>query len=229
MARLETGRTSPVKLPPVPILADHVARYFQALRPPRSEVMRAMEELAEREGIPIVHWETGRFLATLVTALDPELVLEVGTAIGYSTLHMAEALGRGRIVTLEIETVRADQARDFLSRAGVADRVEVIEGDALNVIPALDGPFDLIFLDATKTEYPQYLELAEPEASGGATLVVDNLLMSGDVALEDDSQAHWGADQLRMARAFNAELVTSERWLGAVLPIGDGVGFAARR
>src|SRR5207244_2521324 len=61
MARLETGRTSPVKLPPVPILADHVARYFQALRPPRSEVMRAMEELAEREGIPIVHWETGRF------------------------------------------------------------------------------------------------------------------------------------------------------------------------
>src|SRR6266550_3308645 len=102
----------------MPILADHVARYLRELRPPRSEVMRAMEELAEREGIPIVHWETGRFLATIVTALDPELVLEVGTAIGYSTLHMAEALRHGRIVTLEIDALRADQARDFLSRAG---------------------------------------------------------------------------------------------------------------
>jgi predicted O-methyltransferase YrrM len=60
-------------------------------------------------------------------------------------------------------------------------------------------------------------------------LVVDNLLMSGDVALEDDSEAHWGEEQLRMARAFNAELVSSKRWLGAVLQIGDGVGFAARR
>ena len=213
----------------MPIFAEHVQRYLHELRPERSPVMREMEELAERENVPIVHWETGRFLATLVRAFDPALVLEVGTAIGYSTLHMAETLRRGRIVTLEIDALRADQARDFLSRAGVAERVEVIQADAREAIPSLDGPFELIFLDATKTEYPQYLELAEPKASAHAVLVVDNLLMSGDVALEDDSEAHWGEEQLRMARAFNAELVSSERWLGAVLPIGDGVGFAARR
>jgi predicted O-methyltransferase YrrM len=218
------------KLPTfMPILADHVARYLRELRPERSPVMAEMEELAERERIPIVHWETGRFLAAIVKALDPALVLEVGTAIGYSTLHMAEALGRGRILTIERDPVRVGQARDFLERAGVAERVELIEADALETIAALDGPFDLIFLDATKTEYPEYLKLAEPKAAERAVLVVDNLLMSGDVALEDDSEAFWGEEPLRMARAFNSELVDSERWLGAVLPIGDGVGFAARR
>jgi predicted O-methyltransferase YrrM len=213
----------------VPILADHVQRYLHDLRPERSPVMREMEELAEREGIPIVHWETGRFLAILVRALDPERVLEVGTAIGYSTLHMAEALGRGKIVTIERDATRAGQAAGFLSRAGVADKVEIVEADAMQALEDLPGPFDVIFLDASKDEYADYLRLAEPKASERALLVVDNLLMSGDVALEDDSEATWRPASLAAARAFNAELVASDRWLGAVLPIGDGVGLAARR
>jgi predicted O-methyltransferase YrrM len=213
----------------VPILAEHVERYLRELRPERSPVMREMEELAEREHVPIVHWETGRFLATLVRALDPALVLEVGTAIGYSTLHMAEALGRGRIVTIERDPNRVVQARGFLERGGVAERVEIVQADALRAIEELDGPFDLIFLDATKTEYPKYLALADPKAAERAVLLVDNLMMSGDVALEDDSQARWSAENLATARAFNSQLVSSDRWLGTVLPIGDGVGFAARR
>src|SRR2546428_9348409 len=163
----------------MPILGEHVQHYLHGLRPERSPVMREMEELAEREGIPIVHWETGRFLATLVRALDPALVLEVGTAIGYSTVHMAEQLGRGRIVTIERDPNRVVQAHGFLERAGVADRGELVQADALRAIEELDGPFDLIFLDATKTEYPKYLELAEPKAADRAVLIVDNVLMSG--------------------------------------------------
>ena len=213
----------------MPILADHVQRYLQDVRPTRSPVMAAMEQFAEREHVPIVHWETGRFLATLVRATDPALVLEVGTAIGYSTLHMAQELGRGKIVTIERDPDRVKQASDYLAKAGVADRVEIVEGDAMQAIEDLPGPFDIIFLDATKTEYPRYLELAEPKAAERAVLVVDNMLMSGDVALEDDAEAFWSAENLATARAFNAELVSSERWLGAVLPIGDGVVFAARR
>jgi predicted O-methyltransferase YrrM len=219
----------------VPILSDQVARYLHELRPQRSPVMREMEELAEREGVPIVHWETGRLLAALVRALDPKVVLEVGTAIGYSTLHMAEALGRGRIVTIEREPARVRQARDFLERAGMAERVEIVEADALEAIGRLEGPFDLIFIDATKGEYPRYLELAEPKASERAALVIDNVLMSGsvafpnDVEVPDDFGGFWGAEQRRTARALNSELLRSERWLGVVLPVGDGVGFAARR
>ena len=211
------------------ILSDHVAGYLQDLRPERSPVMAEMEALAEREGIPIVHWETGRFLASLVKALRPELVLEVGTAIGYSTLHMAESLDGGRIQTLEIDARRAARAREFMAAAGVAERVEVIEGDARQTIATLDGPFGLVFLDAAKDEYREYLELAEPKSAPRAALVVDNLLMSGEVALPEGAATSWAPDRLEAARALNRQLLRSETWLGSDLPIGDGVGFAARR
>ena len=147
---------------PMRILDEQVERYLEGLRPERSGPMAEMEELADRDGIPIVHWEAGRFLATLCRALDP-VVLEVGTAIGYSTLHMAEQLSEGRVVTLERDPERAARARDFLERAGVADRVELVEGDALETLPALDGPFDLLFVDASKGEYQRYIELADPK------------------------------------------------------------------
>jgi predicted O-methyltransferase YrrM len=210
------------------ILDERVERYLQQLRPERSEVMTEMEALAERDSVPIVLWETGRLLAALCRALDP-VVLEVGTAIGYSTLHMAEQLERGRVVTLELDPDRAAQARAFLERAGVADRVELVEGDALETIGGLEGPFDLLFVDAAKGEYPRYIELAEPKLSERALLVVDNLLMDGEVALPAGAETGWNPDSLAAARKLNAELMSSERWLASVLPIGDGVGLGARR
>jgi predicted O-methyltransferase YrrM len=212
----------------VPILAEHVQAYLERIRPERSPVMAEMEELAERERVPIVHWETGRMLAALCRAMDP-VVLEVGTAIGYSTLHMAEQLERGRVVTLERDPERAAQARDFLSRAGVAERVELVEGDARETIQRVEGPFDFLFVDATKAEYRHYIELAEPKLTERALLVVDNLLMSGEVALPDNAETFWSDDSLVAARKLNAELLASDKWLGTVLPVGDGVGLAARR
>ena len=189
--------------------------------------MADMEDLAEREQVPIVHWETGRTLAALARSLDGR-VLEVGTAIGYSTLHMAEALERGSIVSLERDPERIAQARGFLERAGVAARVEIVEGDAKATISALEGSFDLLFLDATKGEYRQYLELAEPKLSSRALLVVDNLLMSGEVAQPDGGGGAWPHETVEAARAFNTALIASERWCGAVLPVGDGIGLASR-
>jgi predicted O-methyltransferase YrrM len=212
----------------VPILDERVQEYLQGLRPERSQVMKEMEEVAERDGVPIVAWETGRFLASLCRALDP-VVLEVGTAIGYSTLHMAEQLERGRIVTLEYDPDRAAQARDYFARAGVSDRVELVQGDANETIPRLDGPFGLLFVDATKEQYRGYIELAEPKLAERAVLVIDNLLMFGEVALSAEAETFWRAEALEAARALNAELLSSDRWLGSVLPIGDGVGLAARR
>jgi predicted O-methyltransferase YrrM len=212
----------------VTILAEHVQAYLERIRPERSPLMVEMEELAERERVPIVHWETGRMLAALCRAMDP-VVLEVGTAIGYSTLHMAEQLERGRVVTLERDPERAAQARDFLSRAGVAERVELVEGDARETIQRVEGPFDFLFVDATKAEYRDYIELAEPKLTERALLVVDNLLMSGEVALPENAETFWSDDSLVAARKLNAELLASESWVGAVLPVGDGVGLAARR
>jgi predicted O-methyltransferase YrrM len=210
------------------ILDERVERYLDELRPERGEVMREMEAVAERDSVPIVAWETGRLLAALCRALDP-VVLEVGTAIGYSTLHMAAELDRGRVVTLERDPRRVAQARDYLERAAVADRVELVEGDALETMPDLEGPFDLLFVDAAKGEYPRYIELAEPKLSERAVLVVDNLLMDGEVALPADAETQWNPDSLATARRLNADLLRSDRWLACVLPVGDGVGIAARR
>jgi predicted O-methyltransferase YrrM len=215
-------------LPNVRILDERVERYLHELQPARSEVMAEMEAVADRDGVPIVDWETGRFLAVLCRTLDP-VVLEVGTAIGYSTLHMAQELRSGRVITLELDPDRAAQARGFLERAGVADRVELIEGDARETLEAVEGPIDLLFVDATKDQYERYIELAEPKLSERAVLVIDNMLMSGEVALGEGEPTQWRDASLAAARRLNAELLDSERWLACVLPVGDGVAFATRR
>jgi predicted O-methyltransferase YrrM len=133
------------------------------------------------------------------------------------------------VVTLERDPSRASQARGYLERGGVADRVELIEGDALETIAGLSGHFGLLFVDASKGEYTRYIELAEPLLTDRCVLVVDNLLMLGEVALPEDAETTWNPDSLSAARELNAELLRSEHWLACVLPVGDGIGFGTRR
>jgi len=212
------------------IRTDHVQAYLEGLRPERDELLAEMEALARRDRIPIVEWETGRFLATLIRALDPRQVLEVGTAIGYSTVHMARELSaEGRIVTLERDPERIAAARGFWERDGIAGRIELVEGDALDSLHRLEGPFDVVFLDATKWEVDEYLDRLQGKVGERCVLVIDNLLMSGSVALPDGQDTHWTPESLAAGRAAARELMASEEWLFSLLPIGDGVGFAARR
>jgi predicted O-methyltransferase YrrM len=212
------------------ILHPRVHAYLDRLRPERDPLLAEMEALASRDGIPIVEWETGRLLATLVAANRPERVLEVGTAIGVSTLHMARELGDGaRIVTVERDEARIARAREYWARAGVEHLIEVVLGDALEALRGLPGPFDLVFLDATKTETGDYLALLSGRLEAGCVLVVDNLLMGGDVALGEDAEAAWSAEALSAARAAAAELMSSPDWLFSLLPVGDGVGLGVRR
>ena len=182
----------------MPVQSEHVQRYLHDLRPQRSPVMQEMEQFAEREAVPIVHWETGRFLATLVRALDPAagargrdrdrlLVAAHGarrSATGRSSRSSATRSASARRPSST--PARASRTR---SRSWRATRSRRSTGST--------GPFDLIFLDGTKIEYPRYLELVEPKAAERAVLVVDNMLMSGDVALEDDSEARWTAGEPR--------------------------------
>jgi predicted O-methyltransferase YrrM len=213
------------------MIRDHrVQTYLERLRPERDEVLAEMEALARLERIPIVEWETGRLLATLVAALRPHRVLEVGTAIGYSTLHMARELGPdARIVTLERDPERMSQALAFWARGGVADRIELVAGDALESLGRLGGPFDLVFLDASKTEIDRYLERLDGRLTPHALLVVDNLLMSGEAALPEGLETSWGEESLRAARQTTKALMESPEWLFSLLPVGDGVGLGARR
>lgn len=213
------------------MIRDHrVQEYLERLRPERDPLLADIEALARLERIPIVEWETGRLLATLVRALRPRLVLEVGTAIGCSTLHMARELDRGaRIVTLERNPKRIAEARGFWDRGGVLDRIHLVEGDALESIAALDGPFDLVFLDATKTEIDAYLAALAGRVTERCLLVVDNLLMSGEAALPEGLDTAWSDEALAAARRTTRALMASEEWLFSLLPVGDGVGLGARR
>jgi predicted O-methyltransferase YrrM len=213
------------------MIRDHrVQAYLEHLRPERDPLLEEMEALARKDRIPIVEWETGRLLATLVRALRPRLVLEVGTAIGVSTLHMARELDPdARIVTLERDRERIAQARGFWKRGQVNDRIDLVEGDALRSIPTLDGPFDLVFLDATKTEIDAYLAALEGRVADRCLLVVDNLLMSGEAALPEGLDTSWSDDALASARRTTRALMASEEWLFSLLPVGDGVGLGARR
>ena len=213
------------------MIRDHrVQSYLERLRPERDALLGEMEALARLERIPIVEWETGRLLATLVAALRPRLVLEVGTAIGYSTLHMARELGPdGRIVTLERDPERIAQALEFWARGGVTDRIELVAGDALDSLERLSGPFDLVFLDAGKTEIDAYLKRLEGRLAPHAMLVVDNLLMSGEAALPEGLDTSWGEESLQAARRTTKALMESPEWLFSLLPVGDGVGLGARR
>ena len=213
------------------MIRDHrVQAYLEHLRPERDPLLAEMEALARMDRIPIVEWETGRLLATLVRALRPRLVLEVGAAIGVSTLHMARELDPdARIVTLERDRERIAQARGFWERGQVDDRIDLVQGDALRSIATLDGPFDLVFLDATKTEIDAYLAALEGRVAERCLLVVDNLLMSGEAALPEGLDTSWSEEALASVRRTTRALMASEEWLFSLLPVGDGVGLGARR
>jgi caffeoyl-CoA O-methyltransferase len=111
----------------------------------------------------------------------------------------------------------------------VADRIELIEGDARSTLEDVPGPIDLLFVDAAKDQYGGYIEAAEPKLSDRAVLVVDNMLMSGEVALPADAETMWRSEALEAARRLNASLMASEAWLSCVLPVGDGIAFGTRR
>jgi predicted O-methyltransferase YrrM len=198
--------------------------YLERLLPPRDALLREMEELAGREDIPISDPEIGRLLGILARVTGARRILEVGTAIGYGAICLAKGAPEARVLTIDKDPERLATARGFLERAGVAGRVELIEGAALDVLPGLQGPFDLAYVDAVKTEYRRYLDLILPNLRVGGVIALDNLLWKGRVAVPPDDEDR-EADALR---AFNGYLMSHPQLQSVVLPFGDGLGVATK-
>lgn len=208
------------------ILHAEQERYIERLIPPRDAVLREMEAQAAREDIPISDPEVGRLLTVLARATGARRILEVGTAIGYGALCLARGAPEAWVVSIDTDPDRLAQARAYLERAGVAGRVELLEGAALDILPELAGPFELAYVDAVKTEYRRYLDLILPKLAVGGMIVFDNLLWKGQVAAppeegEEDEQA-------TALRAFNTYLMIHPQLHAVVLPLGDGVGLATK-
>jgi predicted O-methyltransferase YrrM len=204
------------------ILRPEQETYLERLLPPRDPLLREMEEEAAREDIPISDPEVGRLLSLLARTTGARLILEIGTAIGYGALCLARGAPEARVVSIDTDAERLATARRYLERAGVADRVELVEGAALDVLHRLAGPFDLVYLDAVKTEYRRYLDQTLPKLRTGGLIVCDNLLWGGRVAAgEQDADT----DALR---SFNGYLMMHPQLQSVVLPVGDGLGLSAK-
>lgn len=206
------------------ITTEAVSDYIGQLRSTPDRLLAEMETHARHDEIPIVVPATGRLLEVLALASGARRALEVGTAIGVSTLYIARGVGEdGRVVSFEIDPVRHAAAADYLARAGVGDRVELRLQDAREGLADLEGRFDFAFLDGVKAQYGDYFEAVLPLLGDGAVLAVDNVLMGGRVA-EDD-----GSERISVARAFNERLLTHPELTGTLTPVGDGVLVAVKR
>jgi predicted O-methyltransferase YrrM len=202
--------------------------WIESLAGPLAPAFEAIEAAAGPDRIPILDRHSGRVLAAL--AAGRRRIVEVGTAYGYSTLWMA--IGQpadSTIVTIDPDRSRTDLARSWWRQAGIADqRIQVVTAKALDAFaddePALNGPFDLAFIDALKPEYQAYLEALVPRLAPGALIVADNVLWSGrvaDPAVTDESTT--------ALRSFDAAVLSDPRFTATILPIGDGLLLAGYR
>ncbi|HXT51641.1 MAG TPA: O-methyltransferase [Thermoanaerobaculia bacterium] len=206
------------------ILRSEQAAYLDKLLPPRDALLAEMEAWSASHDVPSSDPEVGKLLSILARGRGARRILEVGTAIGYGTLCLARGAPEARVLTIDPDPERRELARGFLARGGVLDRVELIDGEALSVLPRLDGPFDLVYLDALKEEYRRYLDLTLPKLVIGGLIVVDNLLWKGRIAEPPEEE-----DRAAVAiRAFNGYLMIHPQLEAVLLPFGDGVGLAVK-
>ena len=146
-----------------------------------SQVLRRLEKMADKQFVPSIGPIKGKIITGIIQKYKPRNILEVGTLYGYSAILMADTLNgaNGKVITIEIDKPIADIARKNIADAGLADKIDVIVGNALDVIPRLNSKFDLLFLDAAKNEYLKYLELAQKRnLKEGSIIVADNVEIS---------------------------------------------------
>jgi predicted O-methyltransferase YrrM len=208
------------------IVREEQERYLDSLLRPRDPLRRRIEAAAAHEGIPIADPALGALLEVLARAIGAARILELGTAIGYGTLSLALGAPGARVVTLDRDPGRLDRARELLTEAGVAERVELLEGEITDLLPRIQGPFDLVFIDADKAGYRRYLDGVLPLVRVGGLIVVDNLLWKGHIAEPPDVDE--ADEDARAVEAFNGYFSIHPQLQSLILPLGDGVGIATK-
>ena len=202
-----------------------VEEYMYRILPARGEVLADMERQAKERDIPIVGPAVGRLFYQLAAISGARRVFELGSAIGYSTIWWAMAVGEGgRVIYTDSSEGSAKEARRYVEKAGLADRVEFCVGDALQALRDHPGPFDIIFNDVDKTFYPQVLPLVAPKLRKGGLFLTDNVLWSGRVTAPAAEQD----ENTRAISEFNRKLYEAPEFFTTVMPLRDGVAIASR-
>jgi caffeoyl-CoA O-methyltransferase len=205
------------------ITDDTVERYAEEFTTPSGDLFdRLAAETRENTTAPemMVGRVEGKFLEFVVRATGAQNVIELGTFTGYSSISMARALsGTGRIITFDVNPDTTAIARRYAEEAGVLDRIEYRLGPALDSLPALDGPFDLVFIDADKANYVNYYEAALPKLTTSGLLIADNTLWSGRVA--EPAEQH--DETTRVIQQFNEHVRADDRVEHVMLTVRDGM------
>ncbi|ASJ52914.1 methyltransferase [Brevibacillus formosus] len=201
--------------------------YVSSLVPERSPLLKRLEQEAAEENIPIVQLPSAQVMRMLLLLHRPKAILEVGTAIGYSTIWLAEAAPEARIVTMDIDEDRLVRARENIKEAGCADRVEILSRDATLGLPE-SYQFDCLFIDAAKGQYRVFLDLYLPLLREGGLVISDNVLFRGLVATPEEA----GKRQRPMVDkllSYNSHLLERPDLETTFIPVGDGLAISMKK
>jgi caffeoyl-CoA O-methyltransferase len=205
--------------------AGPVDDYLYSLLPKRDDVLVEMEDYATQHRIPIVGPAVARVLQQLALSINARTVFELGSAIGYSTIWWAQAVGEsGRVFYTDGDPKNAERARGYFGRAGVSSRIAIHTGDALEVLSEQKQQFDLIFNDVDKEDYPRVLRMVSSRLRKGGLFITDNVLWSGRVTQKNPKDGHTKA-----ILEFNRQLYNSPEFYTTILPIRDGLAVALKK
>lgn len=212
------------------IVNERIVAYINSLDRGNSDICNEIEKQAIADQVPIIRKEMGNLLKVLLTLKQPSRILEVGTAVGYSSILMSENMPAGcTITTIEKFEKRIPIARENFKRAGKEDVITLLEGDALEIMSELEGGFDFIFMDAAKGQYinflPQVMRLLVP----GGLLISDNVLQEGDIV-----ESRYGVTRRNRTiharmREYMYTITHMDELITSVVPIGDGITLSVRK
>ena len=211
------------------IVYPYITGYIRGELRPSAGILGELEAYAAEKSVPIVQPETAQFLRTLVCMKRPVRILEVGCAIGYSAILMAGGLAPGgTVATIEWNEEMAALARGNIQKAGLQDRINVLLGDAKEILPTLTGEYDLIFLDGPKAHYIYMLNDCIRLLKTGGVLAADNILYKGMTA-DDGHVIRRKITIVKRLRRFVSAQMQREELVTAILPLGDGLTVAVKR
>ncbi|MEE4257561.1 MAG: O-methyltransferase [Bacteroidales bacterium] len=204
-------------------LPEEFNEYIEGLLPPEAETLHKLDRETNLN-VPYPNMLTGhvqgRFLAFMSRLLRPKRILEIGTYTGYSAICLAEGLAeKGELITIDKNPEVAGIAVRYFEQAGLGNVITRIEGDALEIIPSLEGTFDLVFLDADKENYPEYLDIVLEKLSPGGLIMIDNTLWGGKVL----RPAHSGDRETEGIQKLNKMLSEDPKLESFLLPLRDGI------
>ena len=205
--------------------AGPVDDYLYSMLPKRDQVLAEMEAYAGEHNVPIVGPAVARVLQQLALMIDAKTVFELGSAIGYSTIWWAQAVGEnGRVIYTDGDPKNAERARSYFNRAGVSKRISLHTGDALEVLSEQKQQYDIIFNDVDKEDYPRVLRLVSPRLRKGGLFITDNVLWNGRVAEKNPTEP-----RTKAILEFNRMLYNSADFYTTILPIRDGLAVALKK